>query len=340
MSSRLFALGLGLFLLGALRAPCADPIFVRFNTNLGNIDVELLPNAAPLNVANFLTYVDSGAYTNSFIHRSVPGFVIQGGGYYYQAPYAYAIPANAPVVNEFKVSNTRGTLAMAKTSDGPDTATNQWFFNEVDNSANLDNQNGGFTVFGMIATSSGLSVMDQISTLSIYTLGSAPFDSVPLINYTGTFSASNLVTVNSITRLTQTFNAWMLTYFPTQSGDPSIYGPGGNPMHDRVPNLLKYLCDIAPNQAMTAADRAALPVITTTTISGAKYFILTYRQYAQKTGITVNAQTSSDLVTWTTVSNPTMTQLSLNSATGDPTLQVQVPASGTRAYIRLNVTMP
>src|SRR3954468_19066115 len=53
----------------------ASPIYVQFHTNLGDIDVQLLPDDAPLTVANFLRYVDRGAYNASFIHRSVPGFV-------------------------------------------------------------------------------------------------------------------------------------------------------------------------------------------------------------------------------------------------------------------------
>ena len=55
---------------------------VRMATVLGNIDIEMLSTEAPKNVANFLTYVNSGNYNKSFIHRSVPGFVFQGGGYY------------------------------------------------------------------------------------------------------------------------------------------------------------------------------------------------------------------------------------------------------------------
>src|SRR3954468_762749 len=58
---------------------------VRFDTIMGNVDVRLYSAATPLNVANFLNYVNNDRYDNSFIHRSVPGFVIQGGGYTYDA---------------------------------------------------------------------------------------------------------------------------------------------------------------------------------------------------------------------------------------------------------------
>jgi len=175
---------------------------VRFETNVGNIDVQLLPNDAPKTVANFLAYVNANAYANSFIHRSVPQFVIQGGGYQWSdANGPVPITQNAPVVNEFKVSNTRGTLAMAKLGNDPNSATSQWYFNEVDNSSNLDSSNGGFTVFGRIANDAGLTVMDLIANEPTYdasgTFGSN-FTNLPLVNYNGNFTSQNLVLITAI----------------------------------------------------------------------------------------------------------------------------------------------
>src|SRR5882672_8264294 len=116
---------------------------VRFETNVGNINVQLLPADTPKTVANFLQYANSGAFNGSFIHRSVSGFVIQGGGYTWSdSAGPVPIPTNAPVVNEFKISNTRGTIAMAKLGSDPNSATSQWFFNEGDNSSNLDKYQG------------------------------------------------------------------------------------------------------------------------------------------------------------------------------------------------------
>jgi cyclophilin family peptidyl-prolyl cis-trans isomerase len=168
----------------------------RFHTDLGDIDVVLLQNVAPNTVVNFLNYVNRGDYDTSFIHRSPPGFVIQGGGFKYVSGQVVSIPQDPPVANEFHVSNTRGTLAMAKVAGNPNSATNQWFFNESDsNAANLDVQNGGFTVFGRIMNSSGLTTMDTIAAVPIYNKGS-PFDQLPLLNYTsGTIHNSNLVNV-------------------------------------------------------------------------------------------------------------------------------------------------
>jgi len=176
---------------------------VRFHTDLGDIDVALLQDVAPANVANLLGYVNSQAYNNSFVHRSVPGFIVQGGGYKFVNNQVAAIPGGSPVVNEFHVSNKRGTLAMAKLGNDPNSATNQWFFNLVDNSSNLDNQNGGFTVLGRIINGTGLTTIDTIATVPIYNAGS-PFDSLPLRNYVrGNIQDANLVHVIWIKQIPQ-----------------------------------------------------------------------------------------------------------------------------------------
>jgi Peptidyl-prolyl cis-trans isomerase (rotamase) - cyclophilin family len=172
---------------------------VRFQTNLGDIDVNLLPGSAPKTVANFLNYVNRGAYNGSIIHRSVPGFIIQGGGYKLVNHDLAAIPEDATVPNEFSVSNTRGTIAMAKLGGDANSATNQWFFNLSNNGSNLDSTNGGYTVFGRIANQAGLAVMDKIAAVPNYAV-SAFYSNLPLQNYTGgPIQDSNFVLINAIT---------------------------------------------------------------------------------------------------------------------------------------------
>lgn len=88
--------------------PDASPDFAIFNTTLGTIPVLLTPATTPLTVANFLTYVSEGAYTNSVVHRSVPGFVWQAGGFQLSSQESIIqTPTNAPVQNEFGDSNVR-----------------------------------------------------------------------------------------------------------------------------------------------------------------------------------------------------------------------------------------
>lgn len=121
-------------------------------------DFLLFRNLAPVTVANLLGYVDRGDYTNMIIHRAVADFVIQGGGFTLIEDetgglVSGSVPTQPTIINEFNVSNTMGTLSMAKLGGDPDSATSQWFVNTGANSDNLDVQNGGFTVFGRISKS-------------------------------------------------------------------------------------------------------------------------------------------------------------------------------------------
>lgn len=151
-------------------ATLANGTIVQFQTSLGDFEVNLYDQAVPQTVANFLAYVDAGAYDNSVIHRLAKGFVVQGGGFYFSEPNQLeplASPWSPP--NEPVYANVRRTIAMAKLGGDPDSATNQWFFNLGDNRSNLDNQNGGFTVFGEVV-GDGMAVVDAIAALDAYNL--------------------------------------------------------------------------------------------------------------------------------------------------------------------------
>jgi peptidyl-prolyl cis-trans isomerase A (cyclophilin A) len=162
---------------------------------------------APLTSANLQAYLTANRYNNTFIHRSVPGFVLQGGGFNIvtTSQGSQVAPVNTlpAVANEYSAarSNLRGTLAMAKQGSDPNSASSQWFWSLADNGANLDNQNGGFTVFGRLLGASDLATLDAIAALPVTdassTLRSSAFASVPLSN--GSLSVNNLVRFSGIT---------------------------------------------------------------------------------------------------------------------------------------------
>lgn len=196
---------LALVFMFAVPTVCPASVIARMQTSLGSIDVQLYDTEAPLTVANFLSYAKSGAYAGSFIHRSMPGFIIQGGGYGWNGvtnQLSYVV-SNPPVLNEYSPSrsNLRGTIAMAKLGNDPNSATNQWFFNLADNSANLDNQNGGFTVFGQVLNA-GMGVVDAIAALPRVDAGGA-FSTLPYFApiTNNTVQKSNLVIINQVSVL-------------------------------------------------------------------------------------------------------------------------------------------
>ncbi|MDR2013506.1 MAG: peptidyl-prolyl cis-trans isomerase [Rhodanobacter sp.] len=134
---------------------------VLLKTSLGDITLELYPDKAPKSVDNFLGYVNGGFYDGTIFHRVIGSFMIQGGGFTKDLRQK---PTKAPIVIESKngLSNARGTLAMARTSD-PNSATAQFFINTVDN-PRLDyvsDTNPGYCVFGKVIT--GMDTVDKIS---------------------------------------------------------------------------------------------------------------------------------------------------------------------------------
>lgn len=167
-----------------LGASVANATTVQFQTVMGDFEVNLYDEATPETVANFLAYIEEEAYNDSFFHRSMPNFILQGGGFVYdlEDDEADPIAKKETVDNEPVYSNRRGTIAMAKVGNDPNSATNQWFFNLKDNHANLDVQNGGFTVFGEVV-GDGMDVIDAIADLPRYHLGGV-FSDLPLRNYT------------------------------------------------------------------------------------------------------------------------------------------------------------
>jgi len=185
--------------------PTGDTV-VDIQTNMPgtvtDIPLELTTTATPNTVANFLQYITSGEYADTIIHRSVANWVIQGGGY---TTSGNAITTFGNISGESStevLSNTLGTIAMAL-SNGPDSATSQWFINLGNNSAALDGtaDGGPFTVFGQVIYN-GMTCVNAIAALTTVNANgndtNGPFGNLPLQNASGNITPSNLVVINPV----------------------------------------------------------------------------------------------------------------------------------------------
>jgi peptidyl-prolyl cis-trans isomerase B (cyclophilin B) len=136
---------------------------VVLRTTLGDITLELDRAKAPVTTENFLSYVSSGHYDGTVFHRVIPDFMIQGGGFSQDMQQKQT---NAPIANEADngLTNDRGTVAMARTSD-PHSATGQFFINLKDNGflnhTSKTPQGWGYAVFGKVVE--GMDVVDKIA---------------------------------------------------------------------------------------------------------------------------------------------------------------------------------
>lgn len=160
---------------------------VKLQTTAGDILLELDADKAPLSTANFLRYVEQGFYEGTIFHRVIPHFMIQGGGFAIEDGRVTRKSPGAPIPNEGRngLSNTRGTVAMARLND-PDSATSQFFINVEDNDGsrgplapNLDYpSNGGYAVFGRVVE--GMEVVDRIRTGRTQNVPMQDFPSEPV----------------------------------------------------------------------------------------------------------------------------------------------------------------
>lgn len=195
-----------IFILAA-SAPLSAASIVELRTPMGTMGLELYDADKPITVQNFLNYVTSGRYANSFVHRmaaysgtSIP-FVMQGGGFAISGNGVVNVSADPPILNEYSsgkiYSNVYGTIAMARVSGNVNSATSQWFINLNDNSF-LDTVDQGFTVFGQVIY--GRDVLDSIASeffdadLSVNLVShkfSDPFSELPL--HTGSLTTDDFL---------------------------------------------------------------------------------------------------------------------------------------------------
>jgi peptidyl-prolyl cis-trans isomerase B (cyclophilin B) len=167
---RIFTLVMMLFLFTTLSFATENKMSdtqtkVKLTTSLGDITIQLNNKEAPISAENFINYVKEGFYDGTIFHRIIPGFMAQGGGFDIDFNQK---KVNASIKNEADngLKNTRGTLAMARTSD-PDSATAQFFINYKDNDF-LDHTsptpNGwGYAVFAKVIE--GMEVVEAMAEL-------------------------------------------------------------------------------------------------------------------------------------------------------------------------------
>jgi len=136
---------------------------VKLTTSFGDIIIQLNSEKAPISTENFITYVKEGFYDGTIFHRMIPGFMAQGGGFdtdFNQKAVHDSIKNEA----DNGLKNTRGSLAMARTSD-PDSATAQFFINYKDNSfldhTSPTNSGWGYAVFAEVIE--GMDVLDAMA---------------------------------------------------------------------------------------------------------------------------------------------------------------------------------
>ena len=135
---------------------------IKLHTNHGVIGIELDFENAPNSAANFLQYAKDGFFEGTLFHRVIPNFMIQGGGL---TSGLKPKDTRAPIKNEANngLSNTTGTLAMARTSD-PHSASSQFFINVANNTflnhTATTPQGWGYCVFGKVVD--GMDVVNAI----------------------------------------------------------------------------------------------------------------------------------------------------------------------------------
>jgi len=138
----------------------ADRVYVKMETTLGDVVLELNREKAPITVENFLAYADEGFYDGTIFHRVIPTFVIQGGGFDKDMKQK---PTRAGIQNEWQngLKNSRGTISMARQGNRPDSANSQFFINVKDNpTLNIPRDGAGYAVFGKVIQ--GMDVVDKI----------------------------------------------------------------------------------------------------------------------------------------------------------------------------------
>ncbi len=319
--------------------PNVPGTLATFETSKGNILVALTDQATPLTVANFLSYVNSGAYDDTIFHRSAffdgtnqlgtggsaadPANIIQGGGYTLTDGALTHITTNAAVADEFSTEtfgDVEGTLALANTGSA-DTGTSEFFFNNTDNTSLFDTTLS-YTDFGHVL--GGMDVVTAISSLPTTAIGNtSDFPDVPIQGLTAaqiandaTIGSSNLVYLYGV--VAQAGNTYTVT-----SSDPSLVNPS-------IANG-----DVTFKYATAATGTAEVTVTATNAYDGTTasdtFAVTVAPTSSTTTGPVAAADTAANVVTGVaTPVNPLVNDTDATAALDPATLTVVTqPAHGT-----------
>jgi len=153
---------LALLLVFSINLLAKDNPHVVLETNQGKIELELLPDAAPLAVENFLTHVKDGYYNGIAFHRIIHNFMIQGGD-----PTETGRGGESIWHKDFKdefqanlIFDKAGILAMA--NRGPNTNGSQFFIT----TAPAPWLNGGYTIFGKVANKASMRTIMKLNDVA------------------------------------------------------------------------------------------------------------------------------------------------------------------------------
>lgn len=312
---------------------------VRFETNFGDIDIELFDTQAPITVANFLKYVRDGDYDRTFFHRLDDDFVLQGGLARLNPGNNDAfgvrdIPVDAPIQNEPDVtnrSNRARTIAMARRSGQVNSATSQFFFNLVDNTF-LDTVDQGFTVFGRVVNDRSWDVLQDINDLNVQAQAS-PYGELPV---TSDFDSGDGFQENELVMI---WDAEVIKpqgvaafyqfkyYFPEgfAGGTINEFVPIGNPGGVTAHYQAIVRAEVAQTQPPATPGDAADPdfwyrdkVITTSTIGPNRRGGITISRFSDSANDLVDRGVPYSVEVWSTSRlSVNMSHYDFGSATGE-----------------------
>ena len=274
------------------------------------------------------TFTDSAVSADTGYEYQVTA--LNGNGASPGSNLAYAATPGANASLPIRASSLKGSV--------PSTGhiSLQW----SDNSSNET----GFTV--QVSTNAGTSYQTLATLAAGTTTYAAANPVVPVVTgnqlyrivaFNASGSASPSLPVTLVPFAPASFANWATGYFGTDTVSAAYTA---TPKIDGVPNVVKYFSDINPTQAMSAADRAALPTVAVSgLVNGVQYLTLTYRQSVVTTGLNAELQKSTDAQNWVTIGNPTILSTTTDPATGDPVKTAGIPLNGAQLYLRLKLTL-